>query len=132
MFDSGLSPLLKIVLIEDSLLLRQALSAALGELAGVEVVGGAEDEHSAIELLQRQQPDLAILDLELQAGSGLGILQALSRSPDRFGHPRAVVFSNHGQAAVRERCFALGVDSFFDKSTQMEELLAYVRQAIPD
>lgn len=125
------NPPLKVVLIEDSVLVRQTMGAVLGELAGVEVVGGAEDESSAIELLQRQQPDLAIVDLELRAGSGLGVLMALSRNPDRFGHPKAVVFSNYDHAVLRERCFALGVERFFDKSTQMGELLAYVRQAMP-
>lgn len=123
--------LLKIVLIEDSPVVRQTMGDVLGELAGVEVVGGAADEPSAIELLQRQQPDLAIVDLHLQTGSGLGVLQALSQNPDRFGHPRAVVFSNHQQPALRERCFALGVERFFDKGSEMAELLAYVRQAMP-
>ena len=122
---------LKVVLIEDSPALRQTLAAMLGELAGVEVVGGAADESAAIELLQRQQPDLAIVDLELRTGSGLGVLRAVSMAPDRFGHLRAVVFSNHGQAAVRERCRTLGVDSFFDKATQTEALIAYVREAVP-
>ena len=131
MVDSGRNPSLKVVLIEDSLLVQQTLEALLGELAGVEVVGGAADEHSAIELLQRHQPDLAILDLELQAGSGLGVLRALSRTPERFGRPRAVVFSNHGQTVIRDCCFALGVDCFFDKSTQMADLVAYVREAAP-
>ena len=128
MGNGGRRPL-KVVLIEDSPLVRQSLSAALGELAEVEVVGGAADERSALELLQRQQPDLAIVDLELLGGSGLGVLHALSRTPERFGRPRAVIFSNHGQSVVRERCFALGVDCFFDKATQLAELLAYVRAA---
>jgi len=123
--------LLKVVLIEDSLLLCQALGDVLGELSGVQVVGQAEDERSAIELLQRQQPHLAIVDLQLRAGSGFGVLRALRGDPDQFGSPRAVVFSSHGEASVRERCFALGVDRFFDKATQVGELLAYVRQAIP-
>lgn len=131
MVDLAFTPPLRVILIEDSLLLRQTLGAVLGELSGVEVVGGAADEHSAIELLQRHQPDLAILDLELDSGSGLGILRALYRTPDRFGSPRAVVFSNHGQTVMREHCLALGADSFFDKATQIDELLAYVRQAIP-
>ena len=121
---------LKIVLIEDSLLLRETVGAVLGELAGVKVVGAAADEKSAIELLQSQQPDLAIVDLELRAGSGLGVLRMLSGNPDRFGRPRAVVFSNHDQVQLRERCFALGAERFFDKSTQMDELLAYVRLAL--
>ena len=122
---------LKVVLIEDSSLLCQILGDFLSELAGVEVVGKAEDERAAIELLQRQQPDIAIVDLQLRTGSGIGVLRALSRNPDQFGRLRAVVFSNHGQALLRERCLALGVDRFFDKATQMGELLAYVRQGIP-
>lgn len=124
-------PPLKIVLIEDSLLVRQTMGAVLGELAGLEVVGGAADESAALDLLQRQQPDLAIVDLHLRSGSGLGVLRALARDPDRFGHPRAVVFSHHDHAVLRERCLALGVERFFDKATQMADLLAYVRQALP-
>ncbi|WP_265945785.1 response regulator [Dechloromonas sp. A34] len=121
---------LTIVLIEDSLLLRETVGAVLGELAGVRVVGAAADETTAIELLQSQQPDLAIVDLELRAGSGLGVLRMLYGNPDRFGRPRAVVFSNHNQSQLRERCIALGAERFFDKSTQMDELLAYVRLAL--
>lgn len=123
--------LLKVVLIEDSSLLCQALGDVLDEMAGVKVVGQAEDEGSAIELLQREQPHLAIVDLQLRTGSGLGVLRALRGNPGQFGSPCAVVFSSHGEASVRARCFALGVERFFDKTTQVGELLAYVRQAIP-
>lgn len=129
--ESTLPSPLTVILIEDSPLLRQTLGSRLDELAGVAVVGAAEDERSALELLQRQQPGLAIIDLELKTGSGFGVLRALSQAPDRFGHPRAVVFSSHGYTVVRERCFALGVERFFDKATQFDDLLAYVRQAAP-
>lgn len=129
--DSPLPTPLTVILIEDSPLLRQTLGALLDELAAVAVVGEAEDESTALELLQHQQPQLAILDLELKTGSGFGVLRAISRTPERFGHPKAVVFSSHGNAVVRERCFALGVERFFDKATQFDDLLAYVRQASP-
>ena len=123
-------PPLKVVLVEDSALMRQILGDVLGELGGVEVVGGAADERSAIELLQHQRPDLAIVDLELRVGSGIGVLRALWQNPDQFGRARAVVFSSHGHLwAVRERCRALGVERFFDKDSEMQALLAYVRQA---
>jgi DNA-binding NarL/FixJ family response regulator len=118
-----------VVVIEDSLVVRETIGAVLDELGGVQVVGGAADEAGALELLQRQRPDLAIVDLELRAGSGLGVLRALARHPDRFGCPRAVVFSNHDQAALRTYCLALGVEHFFDKASQIDDLLAYVRLA---
>lgn len=122
---------LTVILIEDSPVLRQTLGARLDELAAVAVVGEAEDENSALELLQRRQPQLAILDLELKTGSGFGVLRAICRAPERFGRPRAVVFSSHGNAVVRARCHALGVERFFDKASQFNDLLAYVRQAAP-
>jgi DNA-binding NarL/FixJ family response regulator len=122
-------PSLKVVLIEDSPVVRETIGAVLDELGGVKVVGGAADEAAALELLQSQRPDLAIVDLELRDGSGLGVLRALARQPDRFGRPRAVVFSNHGQAALRAYCLALGVEDFFDKANQIDDLLAYVRLA---
>lgn len=125
----ALNPPLTIVLIEDSLVVRQTMGALLGELAGVKVVGGAEDEFAAIELLKRQQPGLAIVDLKLRAGSGLGVLRALSKNPEHFGRPRAVVLSNHDQPVLRQRCLTLGVERFFDKSKEIGELLAYVRLA---
>lgn len=122
---------LTVILVEDSLLLRQTLAALLDELTGVELVGEAADERTAIELLQRLRPGLAIVDLELRAGSGFGILQAIYRGPERFGHPRAVVFSSHGHSIIRERCQALGIEGFFDKATQFDDLLTYIRSAAP-
>ena len=122
---------LKVVVIEDSWLLQETIGAMLSELDRVEVVGGAADERSAIELLQSQRPDLAIVDLQLQTGSGFGVLRAISLNPEYFGRPRTVVFSHHNQPEVRKRCFTLGVDRFFDKATEMGELISYVRQAIP-
>ena len=129
MTSSGTNSPLKVVLIEDSHLLQEALGALLGALERVEVVGGAADEPGALDLLERVQPDLAIVDLQLRAGSGLGVLRALSSQPDRFGRPRTVVFSHYGHLAVRELCSACGVERFFDKATQMNDLIAYVRQA---
>jgi two-component system, OmpR family, response regulator len=127
----SIQPPLKVALIEDSPEVRNLLDAALRELSSVEVVGGAADERAALELLQSQRPHLAIVDLKLEGGSGIGVLRELARNPDRFGRPRAVVFSNYGQPLVREHCMALGVVHFFDKATQLQELLAYVRQVTP-
>ncbi|HRP26180.1 MAG TPA: response regulator [Thauera sp.] len=125
-------PVLRIVLVEDSAMLRGMLRDMLDELDGVGVVAEAEDEHGALVALEQQRPDLAIIDLELRDGSGLGVLRQLQAEPQRFGAPRAVVFSNYGHAPVRARCAQLGVEAFFDKSFQLDELIDFVQAAIPD
>ncbi|KIN92457.1 response regulator [Thauera sp. SWB20] len=124
-------PALRVVLVEDSAMLRGMLCEMLAELDGVGVVAEAEDEQGALAALEAQRPDLAIIDLELRAGSGLGVLRQLQAEPERFGRPRAVVFSNYGHAPVRARCEQLGVERFFDKSFQLDELIDFVQGAIP-
>lgn len=117
---------LRVVRIEDSAVLRDLLSAILGGISTLEIVGSADSEPAALVLLTQVRPDLVIVDLELKAGTGLGILAAIHAVPERFGSPRAIVFSNHSHPAVRARCQALGVAAFFDKSFQMDELLSYM------
>lgn len=129
--ESASVPALRVVLVEDSAMLRGMLCEMLAELDGVGVVAEAEDEQGALAALEAQRPDLAIIDLELRMGSGLGVLRQLQAEPERFGRPRAVVFSNYGHAPVRARCEQLGVERFFDKSFQLDELIDFVEGAIP-
>lgn len=119
-------PPLKVLLIEDSPLLGSLLGAMLEELDGVAVVAIAADEAEALQALAERRPHLAIVDLNLRAGSGLGVLRALRTQPDRYGRPATAVFTNHAHAHLRERCRSLGVDRFFDKALEMDALLDYV------
>lgn len=129
--EPATAPALRVVLVEDSAMLRGMLREMLAELDGVGVMAEAEDEAGALAALEAQRPDLAIIDLELRTGSGLGVLRQMQAEPERFGRPRAVVFSNYGHAPVRARCEQLGVERFFDKSFQLDELIDFVQAAVP-
>ena len=121
---------LKILLVEDSALLRELLEEMFDELEGVELVGVVDGETKALQTLAKETPDLAIVDLELSEGSGLGILRELSESPDRYGQPRAVVFSSYARESLRRRCKAYGVEAFFDKADGMDDLIDFVQSAV--
>jgi DNA-binding NarL/FixJ family response regulator len=112
--------LLQTYLVEDSPLIRDSLIATLHELAPVQVVGAADAEDDALRWLRGHAVDLVIVDLFLKGGSGLGVLRAAGRSG-----PRHVVLSNYATSAMRARCLALGADRVFDKSTEIDGLIAY-------
>ena len=115
---------LKTYLIEDNPTIRDNLIATLEELAGIDTIGSADTENEGKKWLldNPRQWDLAILDLFLKEGSGLGVLQACSaRRPDQ----KVVVLSNYATPDVRKRCEQLGVDAVFDKSNEIESLIAY-------
>ena len=120
---------LRVFLIEDSELLRARLVETLQELEGVRVVGHAVDESTAIAGLADLPSDVAIVDLELESGSGIGVLHALAREPARFHNTAAVVLTTHAHPAVRRTCALLGARAFFDKAMEMDELIDYVTAA---
>ncbi len=119
-------PLLQTYLVEDSLLIRESLIATLEEMAPVRVIGSAEDELTALHWLSTHEVDLVIIDIFLKAGSGLGVLKAAQTTSARPGNRRHhVVLSNYSTPAMRERCLSLGADGVFDKSTEIDALIAY-------
>lgn len=113
-----MSPL-RTYLVEDSPIIRDNLIATLEELSPVRVVGTASGETEALDWLQCHPTDLVIVDLFLTGGSGLGVLRS------RQASVRCVVLSNYVNPAMRARCLALGADRVFDKSTEIDDLIAY-------
>lgn len=115
---------LKTYIVEDNPTIRENLIGTLEELACVTAVGCAETESDGKAWLNdhRQQWDLAIVDLFLKQGSGLGVLAACRDRPSR---QKVVVLSNYATADIRQRCAQLGVDAVFDKSNEIDALVEY-------
>jgi DNA-binding NarL/FixJ family response regulator len=126
--DSGAVPL-KVFLIEDSVLLQELLGDMLSELDCVEFCGCAEGEDEALRRLAEDPVDLAIIDIELKQGSGIGVLDALQTDSERYGSPRKVVLTNYAHSTMRQRCEQFGTDAFFDKSLHINQLIDYVVDA---
>lgn len=115
---------LKTYIVEDNATIRDNLLATLEELAGIETAGTAEAENEGKTWLVTHvdQWDLAIVDLFLKQGSGLGVLEACR---NRKPHQKVIVLSNYATADIRQRCAQLGVDAVFDKSNEIEALIDY-------
>lgn len=120
---------LKTYIVEDNLTIRENLVGTLEELTCIETIGFAEAEDDARRWLVEHQDEweLAIVDLFLKQGSGLGVLQTcMSRRPDQ----KVVVLSNYATPDIRKRCAQLGVDAVFDKSNEIDALIDFcVEQA---
>lgn len=115
---------LRTYIVEDNATIRENLIGTLQELADVDAVGVAETEDEGKNWLftHSDQWDLAIVDLFLRQGSGLGVLDACRT---RRAGQKMVVLSNYATPDVRMRCAQLGVDAVFDKSNEIEALVDY-------
>lgn len=115
---------LKTYIVEDNPTIRENLIGTLEELARIDAVGTADTENEGKAWLteNRNNWDLAIVDLFLKQGSGLGVLAACR---DRPSTQKVVVLSNYATADIRQRCAQLGVDAVFDKSNEIDALVDY-------
>ena len=115
---------LRAYLVEDNKTIRDNLVATLEDLANVETVGYASTESAATAWLENNKTDwdLAIVDIFLLEGSGLGVLEKMRRR-ETFQH--LVVLSNYSTPSIRNRCMQLGANFVFDKSEEIDALIDY-------
>jgi DNA-binding NarL/FixJ family response regulator len=118
---------IRIYIVEDSSVIRENLIDVLHESAPVEVVGTADDEPTALAWLRTGTNvcDLVIVDIFLKSGSGLGVLRAMA---DVAGAPERIVLSNHATPEIRAKCEQLGAAKVFDKSNEIDEMLAWLNR----
>ena len=110
---------------EDSPVVRDSLIAALEEFAPIEVIGAVDDERSAVQWMKAHalECDIVITDIFLKDGSGLGVLRAGRQLGDMSMD--MVVISNYATPDMRRKCLELGADRVFDKSREIDDLIAY-------
>ena len=112
----------RIFLVEDSPIIRESLIDALDDVDhGRSVVGTADNESDALERIADTDPDVAIIDINLREGSGIGVLSGLSRRDE--GPAMRIVYTNHYNRRVHEHCSRLGATHVLSKGEDIGELL---------
>ena len=114
---SSVASKLRVIIVEDSAIIRARLMESLAEIPNIEIVGEVETEASALAAMADRQWDAAVLDLQLKQGTGLGLLKALAQT-GRPPNTKVIVFTNYAFPQYRERSLALGADFFFDKARE--------------
>jgi len=116
----------QIFLVEDNPIIRDNLVPTLEDLVGAHVVAIVDSELRANAWLDAHRADwqLAVIDMFLAQGSGLGVLK---HCRERLPRQRVVVLSNYATADLRQRSIALGADAVFDKSNELDAFIDYCR-----
>ena len=117
----------KILVIEDDPVARADLEARLA--ANGYTVARAADAASALTVVNRERPDLILLDLGLPAGDGFLVLERLSKIETLAAIPVLVV-TGRSDPETRKRVAALGIAPLLVKPVGTEALLGAIRSAV--
>jgi DNA-binding NarL/FixJ family response regulator len=109
--------LMKILLVEDSRILRERLRNMIAVIPNADLVAEADNEGDALLHLEKHRPDVAVLDIRLKTGSGLTVLEHIKAV---YPETIIIVLTNYGQVEYRSKCIGLGAHYFFDKTRDIE------------
>lgn len=116
---------LRVFLAEDSVPIRERIAGLLAA-QHMAVVGEAASPSECIDGILREHPDVVVLDMQLEGGSGLEVLRAVRRVEPAIAF---VVFSNHAQPPYAKRYLADGASSVLDKTLDFPRLAQAVEAA---
>lgn len=117
----------RLLIIEDQLIVRDALVSMLRSRPDLQIVGVAASIRVGGPLLERTMPHLLLLDLSLEDGSGLELARTLYRARSKT---RVLVMTAFGDQFAAAEALKFGVAGYFMKDQPTAELLAAIEAVI--
>ena len=115
---------LKILLVDDHSVVRAGVRRLLEAIDGTQILE-AETGHETLAQFRNEQPDLVLLDLNMQGVGGLELLRRLLLEDKKA---RVIVFTMHSEPIYAARALKLGAKGYVTKSASADELVAAVRK----
>jgi len=116
--------MISVVVCDDVAEIRQLARAVLEEAGDMEVVGEAADGREAIEVVERHQPDVVVLDLSMPELDGLEAIPLIHQVAPAA---EIVIFSGFEEGKVAEVALRLKASRYVRKGAPLEELRTAVK-----
>jgi two-component system, NarL family, response regulator NreC len=115
---------IRVLIVDDHQLVRQGILALLIKAKDIAIVGEARDGQEAIDLAQRLQPDVVLMDIEMPRMDGLRATEQL-RAQGFAG--KVLVLSMRSDEAPVRQALQTGAAGYLIKNSSREDLIAAIR-----
>lgn len=119
------SPKIRLLLVDDHIVLRMGLVTAANGEPDMNVVAEADNGIDAVKAYRTHRPDVVVLDLRMPGRNGIETLRQLR---EEFGDVRVLVFSNYASGEEVYQAFNAGARGFVVKEMALERLLEAIRK----
>lgn len=118
-----------VILIEDHNLTRIGLCMALKQSGLIEIVGEAANGRQGLQVLQKTQPDVTLVDIGLPDMDGIELVQRYKQSQTEAGKEssRILMLTMHDDEEAVLSAFAAGADSYSLKDVSIENLVQAIQ-----
>lgn len=120
---------IRVLLVDDQVLVRAGLRALVDAEPGMTVVGEAGDGDAAVDVARRERPDVVLMDIRMPGTDGLAATQRISADPDLAG-VHVVVLTTFEEDDYVFEAIRGGAAGFLVKDTEPAELLRAIRTVV--
>ncbi len=118
---------MKILIVDDSILVRRSLIKLLDRIRGDLQISEAVNVPESIRMAKEILPDVIIIDIMMPGGSGFDVLQVVKKFEVP---PITIMLSKYSADKFRKEAAKDGADHFFDKSTEFEKVVEIIEEQI--
>jgi DNA-binding NarL/FixJ family response regulator len=119
-----MSQKIKVLLVDDHPLVREGLVNLISQQADLQICGEAGNEPQALELIRTVQPDVAIVDISLESGSGIELIKSIKAM---FPAVTVLVLSMHDESLYAERALRAGARGYVMKREATKKVIQAIR-----
>jgi DNA-binding NarL/FixJ family response regulator len=116
-----------ILLIDDHPIVRQGLAQLINQEPDLHVASEAASAREALEMLEKEMPDIAIVDISLDDRSGIELIKDLRARNENLP---VLVLSMHDEALYAERALRAGAKGYIMKQEATEKVMTAIRKAL--
>jgi DNA-binding NarL/FixJ family response regulator len=116
--------MIRILLVDDQLLIRQGIRSLLEANSDMEVIGEAENGQRAIEQIPLLKPDIVLMDIRMPVMDGVAATQAIV---EQYPQTKVLVLTTFDDDDYVARSMRLGAKGYLLKDTEPEELALAIR-----
>jgi DNA-binding NarL/FixJ family response regulator len=119
---------LRTLVVDDSPKVLEQVCAHLNTVSGLEIVACARNGADAVALVEKDKPDLVVMDVSMPIMDGI---EATRRIKTRPRPPKVVMLTLEDAAIIMERALDAGADGFCNKMSMDEGLVPQIRNLFP-
>jgi DNA-binding NarL/FixJ family response regulator len=115
----------RVMIVDDHPTIRDGLAMHIAAQPDMEVCGQANDEAEALRLLEAARPDVMIVDIQLETGNGLDLVQRITARDESIG---ILVWSTYPDNVYARRAIGAGALGYIDKRHAASQIVDAIRR----
>jgi NarL family two-component system response regulator LiaR len=117
---------IRVVIVDDHAMVRRGLAAFLRTKADLELVGEASDGEEAVQVCERAQPDVVLMDLVMPKVDGTAATRAIR---ERWPHVQVIALTSFQEKKLVQEALRAGAISYLLKNVSVDDLAEAIRAA---